>query len=581
MIPRRQTGPISRSLPIAAALVLSLAAGCDAGPVCVRNSECALEHYCSAGVCAQDCTSATAADDCAAGQACNSFGMCVGGGDAGLSDAPEPDAGLDATSDAGPPCVAAGGTDADGDGHCEDDCDDDDVAVHPGAVEVCTPSAPRTAPVDENCDGAIDEGCGWFLGTPHWSAPLALPGASRPSWVSADGLRLYLTAPSAAAGGRYQPFVATRPSLEEPFASPVPLAGPFATYNVYAVELTADEQTLYFGGTADGAPTGEDIYQTTRASRTADFGPEAIVAGVSSATGNESQPRSSEDGLELVFCGSGGLIGGARRLYRSVRSSATEPFPAPELLTIVGLESMADETPWMSADGLTVWLRSNIAGQTTFFRAHRSARTEATFTDATEITDLAVVGTNHVYPVLSEATGELFFGSSRPWSPTSTAPWRARVCRDGPCPALEPVACPSARRSADGQHCYTATTTTGPWSAALTACGEGHLATVHSLEENTVALSVAAGARSWLGGYDNAPGIAGLPAVPECGSPTCAWAWVTGEPWTYSLWGAGEPNNGLGGPVEHALEFNATRWNDGAGATVLAAVCETETWPSW
>jgi hypothetical protein len=46
--------------------------------------------------------------------------------------------------------------DADGDGFTtrEGDCDDDDITVYPGAVDLCEDG------IDNNCDGAVDEGCG-------------------------------------------------------------------------------------------------------------------------------------------------------------------------------------------------------------------------------------------------------------------------------------------------------------------------------------------------------------------------------------------------------------------------------------
>ena len=48
--------------------------------------------------------------------------------------------------------------------------------------------------------------------------------------------------------------------------------------------------------------------------------------------------------------------------------------------------------------------------------------------------------------------------------------------------------------------------------------------------------------------------------------PDGGWRWVTGDPWSYSNWNAGEPNNATGGH-EDCLTLAANgRWNDTRGA---------------
>ena len=83
----------------------------------------------------------------------------------------------------------------------------------------------------------------------------------------------------------------------------------------------------------------------------------------------------------------------------------------------------------------------------------------------------------------------------------------------------------------------------------------GHLATVTSLDEhNQLVAQVGSPGSSWLGGTDEA--VEGT------------WKWITGEPWNYTRWSSGEPNNNGG---EHYLQYanNANMlWNDAFGTTI-------------
>ncbi len=106
------------------------------------------------------------------------------------------------------------------------------------------------------------------------------------------------------------------------------------------------------------------------------------------------------------------------------------------------------------------------------------------------------------------------------------------------------------------------------WSAAQAWCllNKGHLATITSAAENAFVFAVATGpytAGLWqtiLPGGTYGPWLGGT----KSGS----WGWVTGEPFGYSNWDPGEPNNGCTGQTENKLHFGAgtpvpsPTWND-------------------
>lgn len=109
------------------------------------------------------------------------------------------------------------------------------------------------------------------------------------------------------------------------------------------------------------------------------------------------------------------------------------------------------------------------------------------------------------------------------------------------------------------------------WSEARDACriSGGHLATIHSEAESARVQSLLGGVLgAWLGGT-NLDG---------------EWRWITGEPFDYTNWDPGEPNNATGD--EHYLQIwspdydpaKAGTWNDNALVSrhVDGYICEYE-----
>lgn len=84
----------------------------------------------------------------------------------------------------------------------------------------------------------------------------------------------------------------------------------------------------------------------------------------------------------------------------------------------------------------------------------------------------------------------------------------------------------------------------------------GHLVTVTSAEETAFLVANFDIANGWLGGYQDS-------AAANYSEPNGGWCWITGEPWTYTNWLQGEPNNTNQG--EDKLQFWTARpgqWND-------------------
>jgi hypothetical protein len=97
----------------------------------------------------------------------------------------------------------------------------------------------------------------------------------------------------------------------------------------------------------------------------------------------------------------------------------------------------------------------------------------------------------------------------------------------------------------------------------------GHLVTITSAKEQafvTGTFPTAVSGNFWIGAYQDH-------TAPDYSEPAGGWRWVTGEPFQYTAWNSGEPNNGGGfGPGEDYMILASTGlWNDYGTASTTAA----------
>ena len=470
--------------------------------------------------------------DCIDGWRCED-GVCVPGqaqdGGAQASDLGEVDA-----SDPDGGCV-----DGDGDGVCADrDCDDTDREVHPGADEVCTDSLGNAPPRDEDCDGSIDDGCPWYVGMPH---PITIahvvPG---PHWfprLSADGLSLYF--------GERQVNRADRPSVDAPFG-PAGRAPSFDWEGRVSVISISEDGLLALA-------QGDGITISERASTETPF-PEPGVF----TTENVTHPFVSADGLEVYFSD---LRGSFPVLARTRRDTRDDDFGFIAPFGISGATAR-DNAPMLTRDGLDLFFVRHVGSAGAPGRlmvAHRDTP-DGSFGVPVHVDSLIDDEVDGVF--VSPETRELFYTSFQEAGPADGGSlFRARICRDGPCPALQ-IDCPDGVRSADQLRCYTYVDTPATWSDAQAVCESrgGHLASIHWDAELEIVSSAGGAGPYWIGLVDrSAEGF----------------TWSSGEPVIRTYWSSTEPSSAANDDCVRML----SEWDAVACDTPLPYVCETELWP--
>lgn len=123
---------------------------------------------------------------------------------------------------------------------------------------------------------------------------------------------------------------------------------------------------------------------------------------------DDDDPSMTEDGLELYFCSN--RIGMEDHIFRSVRASLDDPWPAPTEVAVLGTPA---NNARVSLDGLAIYFSgARVAGDSVdIFRATRPSR-DVEFGPPVRVDELVTVMRDYE-PAVASTTSAIFFTSDR------------------------------------------------------------------------------------------------------------------------------------------------------------------------
>jgi hypothetical protein len=221
-----------------------------------------------------------------------------------------------------------------------------------------------------NGSGGLDI---WMVTRPTLSSPWGTPVNLGPTInssaddsaprLSRDGLSLYFHSNRPGGRGGVDIWVATRPTLNAQFGTPVNLGPAINSSGDDGIPvISADNRTLVFYSSRLGGPDQNDIWMSTRTNASAPWEPARYLPTPINHSGDTFAVELSPDGL-LLFIKSWRPISdppGANPvcgLYVCRRSSQDQPFGAPALIRpILGIGSGGVDFSSLSDDGTTLYL---------------------------------------------------------------------------------------------------------------------------------------------------------------------------------------------------------------------------------
>ena len=248
--------------------------------------------------------------------------------------------------------------------------------------------------------------------------------------ISADGLELYFTSNRPGGSGSFDIWVTTRETVQEPWGEPVNL-GPTinSSYGDCNNGISADGLSLYIFSDRPGGSGSLDIWVTTRASISEPWGEPVNLGPTVNSSSAEGGPYISADGLSLFIESDrpGGY--GGNDIYVSTRPTNDDPWGEPVNLGPRVNSSVWDWYPSLSADGLSLFftsLRSGGLGGDDIWVTTR-ATTNDPWREPVNLGPAVNSSFAETCPNISADGSTLSFHSTRPGGSGNSDMWQVKI----------------------------------------------------------------------------------------------------------------------------------------------------------
>ncbi len=198
---------------------------------------------------------------------------------------------------------------------------------------------------------------------------------------SRDGRLLFFQSKRLPSSGGIDIWVAQRNNPHDDFGwQPAVNLGPAVNSTAddngpaYFEDIARGTRQLYFGSTRPGGPGAADIYVSEQMAD-GSFGPAMLVPELNSPL-NENRPSIRHNGLEIFFQSNRiGSNGTAADLWVATRGSTLDAWATPVNLGDTINTASAEQNPYLSADGTTLFFSSDRSGGAGGIDLYTSTRT--------------------------------------------------------------------------------------------------------------------------------------------------------------------------------------------------------------